>query len=106
MREWELRAARPASASACRSWTTRAAAGRPSRSSASRSIPFGEIDARSVDPEARAEADWPRPARAYDECREEIALLLGEPGWHLTDAEPMIICSIRLVPGDDDDAGG
>ena len=33
-------------------------------------------------------------------------MLIGEPGWRLTEEEPMIICSIRLVPDDDDDAGG
>jgi uncharacterized protein YhfF len=27
----------------------------------------------------------------YDGCREEVALLLGEPGWRLTDDEPMVV---------------
>ncbi len=30
-------------------------------------------------------------ARAYDECRDEIAALLREPDWDLTDAEPMVV---------------
>jgi signal transduction histidine kinase/uncharacterized protein YhfF len=59
-------------------------------------MPFGEIDASMVDPEP-GETDWHAArARAYDECREEIAALLGDPAWHLTDAEPMVILS--LVP--------
>ncbi len=37
-------------------------------------------------------------ARAYEECRDEIAALLGEPAWRLTDAEPMVILTYRLVP--------
>ena len=61
-------------------------------------IPFGEIDPRTVDPEP-GETDWHAArARAYDECREEIAALLGEPDWHLTDAEPMVILNYRSVP--------
>ena len=52
-------------------------------------------------------AEWRGQQRAfYDRCRDEIAMLLGEPGWRLTEEEPMIICSIRLVADDDDDAGG
>jgi signal transduction histidine kinase/uncharacterized protein YhfF len=27
----------------------------------------------------------------YEVCRDEVALLLGEPGWHLTDDEPMVV---------------
>ena len=27
----------------------------------------------------------------YESCRDEVALLLGEPGWHLTDDEPMVV---------------
>jgi signal transduction histidine kinase/uncharacterized protein YhfF len=27
----------------------------------------------------------------YDGCRDEVALLLGEPGWRLTDDEPMVV---------------
>ena len=94
------RAARRGSASACRSSTTPGAATASSRSCASRCMPFGEIDAATVDPGARASADWHAGARAqaYDECREEIAALLGEPDWRLTDAEPMVILTYRSVP--------
>ena len=61
-------------------------------------LPFGEIDASMVDPEP-GEADWHAGrAKAYDECREEIAALLGEPDWHLTDPEPMVILTYRSVP--------
>ena len=59
---------------------------------------FGEIDPRMVDPEPGA-ADWHSArAQAYAECREEIAALLGEPDWRLTDAEPMVILTYRSVP--------
>jgi len=61
-------------------------------------LPFGEIDGSMVDPEPGDE-DWHTGrAKAYDECREEIAALLGEPDWHLTDAEPMVILTYRSVP--------
>jgi signal transduction histidine kinase/uncharacterized protein YhfF len=61
-------------------------------------MPFGEIDPATVDPEP-GEADWHAGrAKAYDECREEIAALLGEPNWRLTDAEPMVILGYRSVP--------
>jgi uncharacterized protein YhfF len=61
-------------------------------------LPFGEIDESMVDPEP-GDTDWHAGrARAYDECREEIAALLGEPDWHLTDAEPMVILTYRSVP--------
>ena len=59
--------------------------------------PFGEIDPATVDPEP-GETDWHAArARAYAECRDEIAALLGEPDWRLTDAEPMVILSYRSV---------
>jgi signal transduction histidine kinase/uncharacterized protein YhfF len=61
-------------------------------------MPFGEIDPATVDPEP-GEADWHAGRRkAYDQCREEIAALLGEPNWQLTDAEPMVILTYRSVP--------
>jgi signal transduction histidine kinase len=84
-------------------------------------MPFGEIDPATVDPEpgddsakglasleglaqgalpsAACKSPWHAGrARAYDECREEIAALLGEPNWRLTDAEPMVILTYRSVP--------
>jgi signal transduction histidine kinase/uncharacterized protein YhfF len=61
-------------------------------------MPFGEIDPAQVDPEPD-ETDWHAGRRrAYDECREEIAALLGEPDWRITDAEPMVILTYRSVP--------
>ena len=72
-------------------------------------MPFDEIDEAVVTAEsagARSVAEWRGQQRAfYDRCRDEIAMLIGEPGWRLTEEEPMIICSIRLVGDDDDDAG-
>ena len=36
--------------------------------------------------------EWRAEQRAfYDSCRDEVALLLGEPGWRLTDYEPMVV---------------
>ena len=36
--------------------------------------------------------EWHAMQRAfYDGCRDEVALLLGEPGWRLTDDEPMVV---------------
>ena len=59
--------------------------------------PFGEIDPSTVDPEP-GETDWHKArAQAYEECRDEIAALLGEPDWRLTDAEPMVILTYRSV---------
>ena len=58
-------------------------------------MPFAEIDARRRGREAGdAETleDWRgASARFYDGCRDEVALLLGEPGWRLTDEEPMVV---------------
>ena len=51
-----------------------------------------------VDPEP-GESDWHAArTRAYDRCREEIAALLGEPDWRITNAEPMVILTYRSVP--------
>jgi uncharacterized protein YhfF len=36
--------------------------------------------------------------RFYDGCRDEIAVLLGQPGWRLTEDEPMVITWFKLVP--------
>ena len=92
------RAARRGSASACPSSTTPAAGTGSWRSCASRSSRSREVDPASVDPEP-GDSDWHTArARAYDECREEIAALLGEPDWRLTGAEPMVILTYRAVP--------
>ena len=57
----------------------------------------GRPERRSIPSPAKPTGTRPR-ARAYEECREEIAALLGEPDWRLTDAEPMVILTYRLVP--------
>jgi uncharacterized protein YhfF len=60
-------------------------------------IPFGEIDPATIDPEPD-EPDWHAGRRrAYAECREELAALLGEPDWSLGDGEPMVILWFRRV---------
>jgi uncharacterized protein YhfF len=64
-------------------------------------LPFGQIDSAVVSAESAGTAtveEWMAGHRAfYAGCRDEIAVLLGEPGWRLTDAEPMVITSFRLV---------
>jgi signal transduction histidine kinase/uncharacterized protein YhfF len=63
-------------------------------------VPFAEIDPATIDPEP-GEADWHEGRRrAYAECRDEIAALLGEPDWRLTDEEPMVILWFRRVAQD------
>src|SRR4051812_22451541 len=53
-------------------------------------LPFSDVDPVSVDAEPGA-PDWHAGRRqAYDECREEVAALLGDPSWRLTDSEPMV----------------
>jgi signal transduction histidine kinase/uncharacterized protein YhfF len=64
-------------------------------------LPFGQIDGAVVSAESAGSAsveEWMASHRAfYAGCRDEVALLLGEPGWRLTDAEPMVVTSFRLV---------
>ena len=64
-------------------------------------LPFGQIDGAAVSAESAGTAtleEWMESHRAfYEGCRDEVALLLGEPGWRLTDAEPMVLTSFRLV---------
>ncbi|HTE64022.1 MAG TPA: histidine kinase [Solirubrobacteraceae bacterium] len=63
-------------------------------------LPFGQIDGAVVSAETAGGAsldEWMASHRAfYAGCRDEVALLLGEPGWRLTDAEPMVVTSFRL----------
>jgi signal transduction histidine kinase/uncharacterized protein YhfF len=59
-------------------------------------LPFGEIEPATIDPEP-GEADWHAGRRrAYAECREELAALLGEPDWRLEDSEPMVVLWYQL----------
>ena len=64
-------------------------------------MPFGEVDAGSVEEhDAGLSAEEWRAAQReyYDRCREQVAGLLEEPGWRLTDAEPLVVLRFRLVP--------
>ena len=64
-------------------------------------LPFGQIDGAAVSADSAGTAtleEWMESHRAfYAGCRDEVALLLGEPGWRLTDAEPMVLTSFRLA---------
>jgi signal transduction histidine kinase/uncharacterized protein YhfF len=67
-------------------------------------LPFAEVgeDVVAADDGAATPAEWRARHRAfYDGCREEIAFLVGEPGWRLTDEEPMVALFYRFV-GDGD----
>jgi hypothetical protein len=69
-------------------------------------LPFSAIDAEIVAREAEVDsvAAWCARHRAfYDACRHEMAFLLGEPGWRLTDEEPMVALFYRF-DGDDEAA--
>jgi signal transduction histidine kinase/uncharacterized protein YhfF len=62
---------------------------------------FGEVDAGTVaehEPEGLTVEQWrERQLAYYDRCREQIATLLGEPGWRLTDSEPLVVLRFRVV---------
>ena len=64
-------------------------------------VPFGQITPEIVDPATAGITSiegWRADQRSfYDDCRDETAVLLGEPGWRLTDEEPMIIVWFRVV---------
>jgi len=72
------------------------------------SLPFADIDESVVDPatlNATTVAQWRDAQRAfYGECRDELALLFGEPGWRFYDEEPMVLTWYRAVAGDEADA--
>jgi uncharacterized protein YhfF len=57
--------------------------------------PFAAIGTEIVAAEASGAAsveEWRAGHRAfYDGSRHELAVLLGEPGWRLTDEEPMVV---------------
>ena len=71
------------------------------------SVPFMEIDDAWLKPEdvgARTLEGWRSERRGfYATIRDEVALLLGEPGWRFTDEEPMTLLWYRAVA--DEDAG-
>ena len=64
-------------------------------------LPFTQIDDEIVHAESagtRTVEEWRATQREfYAGCRDEIALLLGEPGWLLTEDEPMVITWFELA---------
>jgi uncharacterized protein YhfF len=63
-------------------------------------LPFSAIgeDVVTADGGAATLPEWRAGHRAfYDGCRDEIAFLVSEPGWRLTDEEPMIVLFYRYV---------
>ena len=74
------------------------------------SVPFSDIDDDLVDAAHLGKPtleDWSRTQRQfYDQCRDELALLFGEPGWRFAEEEPMVLTWYRTVEGEDAPAGG
>ena len=64
-------------------------------------VPFCAIDEEAVAAETAGGAtveEWrERHWRFYESCRDEIAVLIGEPGWRLTNDEPMVITHFRVL---------
>lgn len=64
-------------------------------------LPFGDVGREIVAAEASGAAsveEWRAGHRAfYDASRHELAVLLGEPGWRLTDEEPVAIIWFHLL---------
>ena len=62
---------------------------------------FGDVDEDVLaddSAEARSPDAWRASQRSfYEACREETAILLGEPDWRITDGEPIVITYFRLV---------
>jgi signal transduction histidine kinase/uncharacterized protein YhfF len=64
-------------------------------------LPFAEVgeDVVAADDSVSTLEEWRAGHRAfYDGCRDEVAFLIGEPGWRLTDEEPMVVLFYRYVP--------
>jgi signal transduction histidine kinase/uncharacterized protein YhfF len=64
-------------------------------------LPFGGVGTDVVAAEASGAAnadEWRASHKAfYDGSRHELAVLLGEPGWRLTDEEPMVVLWFHVV---------
>ena len=64
-------------------------------------LPFGEVDDSVVDAlnaGAPSLEVWrERQLEFYEGCREQIAVLLGQPGWRLTETEPMVVLWFRVT---------
>lgn len=68
-------------------------------------LPFGRVGKDVVAAEASGAAsveEWRGSHRAfYDASRHELAVLLGEPGWRLTDEEPVVIIWFHVTESKD-----
>jgi signal transduction histidine kinase/uncharacterized protein YhfF len=65
-------------------------------------LPFDAIDEDVVSADGLGPGtsliEWrARQVRFYAGCREEMAVLLGEPGWKFKGDEPMVVTSFRLL---------
>lgn len=64
-------------------------------------LPFGLIGEEAIAADAAGASgveEWrAMQRRLYARCRDEVALLLDEPDWRLTDEEPMVITWFRLA---------
>jgi signal transduction histidine kinase/uncharacterized protein YhfF len=73
------------------------------------SLAFADIDEDVVDPallDAATLEEWGAAQKVfYDECRDELALLFGEPGWRFSVEEPMVVTWYRPVAGDGEPPG-
>jgi signal transduction histidine kinase/uncharacterized protein YhfF len=73
------------------------------------SVPFTDIDDDWLEPEdvgAETLDGWRSDRRGfYATIRDEMAMLLGEPGWRFTDEEPMMLVWYRTVSAEDGAAG-
>ena len=70
--------------------------GRPDRGHAVRRGRRG-LASRSTSRASAPTSGAPRQRDYYDRCREQVAALLEEPGWRLTDAEPLVVLRFKLV---------
>jgi signal transduction histidine kinase/uncharacterized protein YhfF len=72
------------------------------------SVPFADIDDDWLQPEDVGQTTlegWRSERRGfYATIRDEVALLLGEPGWQFTDEEPMMLVWYKAVADARDDA--
>jgi uncharacterized protein YhfF len=64
-------------------------------------LPFGGVGTDVIAAEASGAAnvdEWRASHKTfYDGSRHELAVLLGEPGWRLTDEEPMVVLWFHVV---------
>jgi uncharacterized protein YhfF len=72
-------------------------------------VPFADISDDWLTPEdlgAESLDAWRADRRAfYATCRDELALLFGDPGWRFAEEEPMTILWYRTVSDDADRQG-